>query len=311
MLGISFKIDRISDMEGGFISWCRFERLRSEGTAKKNLDGIAVFRRIIGDIPIQSVKLEHFDEVRKALFERGLSRSRVATVIYSMKSLLRYCRDIKGFKIPFLDKIKAPAQERNRIVKTLSKEEIRRSVEAIHTMNVWTGKKKKHSVNLHRLRWKCLLEVLWSSGMRISEALSLNRDRIDWQRREATIIGKGNKPRRVFFSEEAMRLLQEYLKARHDTDEALFVSHCQARRWSFSAAQNYLERWRMTAGLSEHVTFHTFRRSFASFIFYEKDIYAASKLLGHADLETTRRHYISEDWEKLRSIHRSAIDSHG
>jgi integrase/recombinase XerD len=281
---------------------------RAKTTIAKRKECIQIFKNVFGNINIKKIKLEHFDEVKRIYFERGCGRSRVASIIYSLKSFLRYCRDVRGYKMIEVEKIKAPAQEKYRVVITLNKEEIHKIMESIKMMNEWQGKKRRKNTNLHGLRWKCLLECLWSSGMRISEALSLNRNTIDLENREAIICGKGNKHRKVFFSEEAIRLVREYLMERHDDHEALFVTHCQARRWSFSAAQNYLERWRVDLDISKRLTFHTFRRTFASFIFYEKDIYTASKLLGHADIETTRRHYISEDWNKLREIHRTAIE---
>lgn len=298
---------RISELEAEYYNWARHDKSRASGTIVKHKECIGIFKRFFGDLRIREIKLEHFDELKNILFGKNLSRSRVASVVYSMKSFLKYCRDIKDYKTLELEKIKAPAQDKYRIVVTLSKEEIERIKIGIKLLNKWQGKKKKENVNLHGLRWKCLIECLWSSGMRISEALSLNRDTIDFENREAIICGKGNKYRKVFFSQEAISLVREYLTERHDDHEALFVTHCEARRWSFSAAQNYLERWRVGINISKKLTFHTLRRTFASFVFYEKDIYAASKLLGHSDIETTRRHYISEDWNKLKEIHDAAI----
>ncbi len=298
----------ISELEEDYYFWAEFDRGRAKSTILKYRDCIRNFRENFGDLNVRKIKIEHFEEIKRIYFGKGCGRARVASIIYSMKSFLRYCREVRGYRALESGKIKPPAQERYREVVALTREEIAVIMEKIKMMNVWKGKKRQRNVNLHGLRWKCLLEVLWSSGMRISEALSLNRDTIDFGAREAIITGKGNKDRRVFFSEKAIALIREYLAARHDDHEALFVTHCEARRWGFSAAQNYLERWRADLNMQKHVTFHTMRRSFASLIFYEKDILAASKLLGHSDIETTRRHYISVDWEKLKEIHHQAVD---
>lgn len=301
-------LGKISELEEDFYNWELHDIGRAKGTVAKHRECIGVFRNIFGDLYVRRIRLNHFDELKSVLFGKNLSRSRVASMVYSMKSFLKYCRDIKGYRILDLDKIKAPPQDKYRVVVTLTKEEIDKIKMAIKMTNRWQGKKRKENVSLHGLRWKCLIECLWSSGMRISEALSLNRDSIDFENGEAIVCGKGNKYRKVFFSDEAIRLIQEYLSARRDDHEALFVTHHDVKRWSFSAAQCYLERWRVKLDISKRLTFHTLRRTFASFIFYEKDIYAASKLLGHSDIETTRRHYICEDWTKLREIHRAAIN---
>ncbi len=302
-----FISEKISDLEGGYYSWLRYDKSRAKSTVAKHKECVAIFKNHFGDLPVRKIKVEHFDKIKTIFFEKGCGRSRVASIVYSMKSFLKYCRDVKGYKNLEVEKIKAPAQEKYREVIALTREEVAKIMENIKMLNQWQGKRKKKHVNLHGLRWKCLLECLWSSGMRISEALSLNRDSIDFENREATICGKGSKYRKVFFSEKAILLVKEYLLERHDDHEALFVTHCEARRWSFSAAQNYLERWRENLNIQKHLTFHTLRRTFASFIFYEHDINAASMLLGHSDLETTRRHYISQDWSKLKEIHRAAI----
>lgn len=301
--------EKISDLEESYYLWARNDKGRAKATVAKRRDCIRAFKKLFGDLHIRKIKPEHFDELKKILFEKNLSKSRVASIVYSMKSYLKYCRDVKGYHVLEIEKIRAPHQDKNRIVRTLSKDEIKMIMDKIKLINRWQGKKRKENTNLHGLRWKCLLEILWSSGMRISEALSLNRDTIDFENREAIICGKGGKYRKVFFSEKAIELVREYLLERHDDHEAMFVTHCQARRWSFSAAQNYLERWRMDLDISTPLTFHTLRRTFASFVFYEKDIYTASKLLGHSDIETTRRHYICEDWNKLRQIHRQVMES--
>jgi len=299
---------RISDLEGGYYSWARFDKARAVSTLAKYKECIGIFKNHIGNLHVRKIKPEHFDQIKKVFFERGRGRARVASIVYSMKSFLKYCRDIRGYRILEIEKVRVPPQEKYRIIQTLEKDEIRRLMKNIKLINEWEGNRRKRNINLHGLRWKCLIEVLWSSGMRISEALSLNRDIVDMQNREAIIIGKGAKYRKVFFSKEAIRLIKKYLHTRHDNHEALFVTHCAARRWTTGGAQEYMNRWRRDLKVSKHITFHTLRRSFASLIFYEKDIYAASKLLGHSDIETTRRHYICEDWEKLKEIHHAAVE---
>lgn len=300
---------KISDIESEYYAYAQYELRRAKSTLTKHKDCIALFKREVGDVSIRGIKKEHFDTIKARLTERGVSRARIASVVYAMRAFMHYCETQKGVSYGYMAKVKAPPQERYRIVRTLTKDEVRRVVDSLGIHNKPRARYKKRVVNLHKIRWKCLLEVLWSSGMRISEALSLNRTDVDMEEREAIVCGKGGKYRRVFFSQKAIDLMCEYLSYRHDAHKALFVSHCEARRWSFSAAQNYLERWREEVNIGKHVTFHTLRRSFATQVYRQnKDINAASRLLGHSDIETTRRHYITEDWDSLKRPHKAAID---
>ena len=75
-----------------------------------------------------------------------------------------------------------------------------------------------------RFRFRVLVEVLLGTGMRIGETISLNRKHINWEKKEAKIIGKGNKERRVFFTDRSLDWLRRYLEWRKDTHEAVFVT---------------------------------------------------------------------------------------
>jgi len=129
--------EKISNLEAGYYEWARYDKGRAISTVKKHRDCIQVFKKMFGDLLVRQIEVEHFDKIKDILFERKLSRSRVASVIFSMKAFLYYCRDIKGYNILDLKKVKAPSQEKYRIVKTLSKEEIHRVIEDIKLMNHW------------------------------------------------------------------------------------------------------------------------------------------------------------------------------
>ncbi len=257
---------------------------------------------MIGDKKVSAITIDDFDVIKMRMSQDGLSRARIASVIFSMKAFLNYCRDELGEKTIDTGEVKAPPQEKNKVVRTMHPQEIRRVIDDIE-LYYYAGKKREKRVNINALRWQCLLECLWSSGMRISEALSLNRCDIDFYEGEAVICGKGNKERKVFFSEKAVKMMKFYLSYRCDSHKALFVTHHTVRRWNLSSAQRYMEQWRKKTNIQQHITFHTLRRSFATYMCQKTDIYTASKLLGHADLSTTKKHYIREDWENLRESH--------
>jgi integrase/recombinase XerC len=301
--------ERISDLEEGYYVWARYEKRRMESTVEKHKVWIRDFKKEEGDLIVRRIQRKHFDDLKAKYYGRKLSQARIAGVLYAMRSFLAYCRDEKKMRVMNLAEIKVPPQKRDYVVNALSKEEVQRAVEAIEVTNEYLGKKKQQNINIRKLRWKCYLEVKWSSGMRLSEMYSLNRNTINLDTAEGEIIGKGGKARRIFVSQKACQLIREYLAARQDNHEALFVSHLGGKieRWSKSATQNYLERWRSKAKLSKHVTTHTFRKTFGTIISYEHDIFAACEMLGHRDIQTTKRHYTGTDWRRLKDIHHSAI----
>lgn len=138
-------------------------------------------------------------------------------------------------------------------------------------------------------RDKAIVAALFATGARISELLQLNRDSIlDGQ---AHIIGKGDKPRILYFDEYSLNLINEYLATRKDTLRPLFISG-QYRRITVSRVEQLLHKYEDMAHIEKNVTPHTFRRTFASdLIFNGAGLYDTAKLLGHAQVATTYNHY--------------------
>jgi integrase len=126
------------------------------------------------------------------------AREHPALVALLMKCLLGYARDV--LQIPVLDMtaIKVPRPPR-RQVSYLSPEELEKFLSAI-PLRTWTGKAR-----LSGYCFRALVETLAATGMRISESLSLNRDSLNQERKEAVIVGKGNKQRTVFFTDRALQ----------------------------------------------------------------------------------------------------------
>src|SRR5205085_4024469 len=110
-----------------------------------------------------------------------------------------------------------PKRPRREVV-YLTVDEVERFVRAIPET---TSKNQPHSLGL---RFRALVEVLLGTAMRIGEALSLDRTDVDFERKEARVIGKGNKERTVFFTDRALFWLRQYLESRTDDAPALFVS---------------------------------------------------------------------------------------
>ncbi|MEX0934066.1 MAG: site-specific tyrosine recombinase/integron integrase [Candidatus Paceibacterota bacterium] len=164
---------------------------------------------------------------------------------------------------------------------------------------------------LKERRDKALLELLFSTGMRISELCSLSRS-IDLSRDELSIRGKGEKVRLVFISKEAREALKRYLEKRIDLDEALFIpigretSGKEAElRLTPRSAQRIVKHYALEAGIDKKVTPHVIRHSFATDLLQNgADIRSVQVLLGHANITTTQVYTHVTDTH-LKDIHKN------
>jgi len=153
------------------------------------------------------------------------------------------------------------------------------------------------------LRLRTLTEVLLGTGMRISEALQLDRDGIDFGKREAKIIGKGRKERTVFFSERAIQWIKYYLEARADSEKPLFVTN-QMTRLRREDISKLFRRQAEKAGINKKITPHILRHTAATnLLFNGCPIAHVKEILGHERLETTCKYYLGVDKTKAKEAH--------
>ncbi|OOF39215.1 tyrosine recombinase XerC [Rodentibacter rarus] len=141
------------------------------------------------------------------------------------------------------------------------------------------------------IRDRAILELMYSSGLRLSELQGLDLSSINMRAREVRVLGKGNKERIVPFGRYASQALQQWLKVRllfNPKDEALFVSQ-RGNRISHRAIQKRLETWGIRQGLNSHLNPHKLRHSFATHMLEASaDLRAVQELLGHSNLSTTQ-----------------------
>ncbi len=164
--------------------------------------------------------------------------------------------------------------------------------------------------SLEGKRDKAILELLFSTGLRISELCSLSIDDIDLTREEFSVRGKGDKIRVVFLSDTAKAALKEYLKSRKDLDDAMFVRYGRKAndggdlRISPRAVQRLLKKYAAEAGITRKVTPHVIRHSFATDLLSNgADLRSVQALLGHANIGTTQVYTHVTD-KHLREVHK-------
>jgi site-specific recombinase XerD len=167
------------------------------------------------------------------------------------------------------------------------------------------NKEADEAKKLQYLRDLAILELLFSTGLRVSELCALNSD-LDLSRDELSVRGKGEKVRVVFISPTAKETVREYLKARKDMEEALFVDGRanKLHRIIPRDVQRHLKKYVALAGITSIVTPHTLRHAFATDLLSNgADIRSVQQLLGHASINTTQIYTHITDTH-LREIHK-------
>ena len=224
--------------------------------------------------------------------------------LIALRSLLTYFteRDIQSLPT---DKVKLAKEKAIRSVKFLTLDQIEKLL-LIPDMS--------HNIGI---RDRAILETLFSTGLRVAELTALNRDQIkikpDTKDLELGIVGKGNRPRTVYFSERAVKWVNEYLKTRDDDDKALFINYRPGqsdkespspRRLTTRSVERIMEKYSKMAGLPIDATPHTLRHSYATDLLNQgADLRTVQELLGHQNVSTTQI-YTHVTNKRLRDVHR-------
>ncbi|MBI2446712.1 MAG: tyrosine-type recombinase/integrase [Parcubacteria group bacterium] len=161
------------------------------------------------------------------------------------------------------------------------------------------------------LRDRAILELLFSTGLRVSELCGLNRDSINFKSGEFAVRGKGDKIRLVFISDTAKEALKNYLQKREDMDEALFIRQTKNPakednlRLTTRSVERLVKHYAAKAGLTKKITPHSLRHSFATDLLINgADIRSVQALLGHSNITTTQIYTHITD-KQLREVHQA------
>ncbi|HLE50364.1 MAG TPA: tyrosine-type recombinase/integrase, partial [Patescibacteria group bacterium] len=163
------------------------------------------------------------------------------------------------------------------------------------------------------LRDRTVLEVLFSTGLRVSEMAKLDRDKIDLKQREFGIIGKGRRPRVVFLTQRAADWLARWLRSREDANKPLWIRIAgkkadpttggEKMRLTVRSIQRIVEKYRLMAGLPLKVSPHTLRHSMATNLLQNgADLRSVQEILGHKNVATTQI-YTHVTNPQLKQIH--------
>ncbi len=220
--------------------------------------------------------------------------------LVALRAFFRYLRK-KGFEVLSPEQIEL-GKVRDRRIKFLLPEELERLFNAVDTSNI-IG-----------LRDRAILEVLFSTGLRVSELVSLNRDQVNLQTGEFGVIGKGGRARVVFLSKRAKYWLKKYLDARDDPYIPLFIRYSGPKpkesglavdryRLSVRSIERLVDKYRKKAGIPFRIGPHVLRHSLATdLLSHGADLRSVQEILGHKNISTTQI-YTHVTNVRLKEIH--------
>ena len=220
--------------------------------------------------------------------------------LIALRNLVNYFAERDIFSFPAAKIKLAKSKSEERIIKFLSLDEIKKLLEIPKTSKI-IG-----------LRDRAILEILFSTGLRVAELVNLDRNQIkitsETQDLEIVIIGKGNRPRPVYFSKRAVNWLRKYLRFRQDKEKSLFINYkgpkSGPKRLSARSIENLVKKYALLAGLPSFTSPHTLRHSFATDLLSQGvDLRIVQEFLGHKNIATTQI-YAHVTSKKLRETHR-------
>ena len=281
----------MSELILDFVESLEVEGGRSSKTAENYRHYLERFIEFCGDIEVDMITTESVRRYRLWLNRyTNENGDDLATITQSyhliaLRGFLYYLSK-RGIKALTPEKIELPKVVRKQVT-FLHYEEVERMFDAIPT----DGTEQS-------LRDQAIIELLFSSGLRVSELVNLDRGHINTKRREFTVRGKGQKDRPVFISSRAAEAIEAYLQKRIDNLPPLFLNYSRNnvvssggdyRRLTARSIQRMIEKYAKLAGITKHVSPHTMRHSFATDLLMNgADIRSVQSMLGHSNISTTQ-----------------------
>ena len=295
----------MSELILDYIEHLEVEGGRSSKTAENYRLYLERFVEFTEDIQVEKITSEVIRKYRLWLnrYKNDVSGEELSTITQSyhliaLRGFLKYLalRDIETLAPT---KIILPKVSRKQVT-FLHYDEVERLISGIDISSE-TG-----------LRDRAIVELLFSSGLRVSELVNLNRDHVNTRRREFMVRGKGRKDRPVFISEAAAGWVDHYLDVRDDSLPPLFISYSRNveatnsgdfRRLTARSIQRMVSKYARLAGITKHVSPHTMRHSFATDLLMNgADIRSVQSMLGHSNISTTQVYTHVTD-EHLREVY--------
>ena len=299
----------INDYKIQFFEYLEIEKNRSAKTIEsynRYLDRFFKFAKISSPSELTEDLIRKYRlYLNRITDERGQTLKKVTQNyhVIALRAFLKYLSKVGVKSVP-PEKIELARQDQ-REVSFLDAKDLERFLEA------------PRGDDLRVLRDRAMIITLFSTGLRVSELCSLNRNEINIDRGEVAVRGKGGKVRLVFLSDKAKKTIKDYLDKRSDVDDALFIQipknakfeKYENLRLTPRSVQRLIKKYSIVAGIvGKRITPHILRHSFATDLLQNgADIRSVQALLGHSNLTTTQIYTHVTD-KQLREVHKKFHD---
>ena len=281
-----------------FLEYCELDRNYSQKTVRMYSYYLRFFQNwLIKKVNNDSFDVDRIDEelirtYRLYLAQNytnphkgGLKRQTQNYFLVALRSFFRYLLK-KKFSVISPEVIELGKQQ-DRTIKFIEERDLKRLFDAVSTTDILG------------LRDKALLEVLFSTGLRVSELAALNRDQVNLETGEFGVIGKGGKARVVFLSRKATEALKAYFTKRSDPYSPLFLRYSgpksdseltkEKQRLSVRSIQRMIDKYRKKANILFRIGPHMLRHSYATdLLSHGADLRSVQEMLGHKNIATTQ-----------------------
>ena len=294
-----------------FLDWCEVEKGLSNKTQLNYNNFLKKFFEFLEYSSLSELKPHQLTADHVRAYRLFLSRVRDSSTgnllkkttqnyyLIALRAFLNFFADRDITSLP-AEKIKLAKDKKEKTINFLKLNQIENLLLAPNVKTVTGG------------RDRAILETLFSTGLRVAELVSLNVEQfMDIENRkdyELQIVGKGDKPRTVYFSERALGWVKKYLATRKDADKALFINYrsrrAEGRRLTARSVERLVKKYVKLAGLPLSTSPHTLRHSYATDLLEQGvDLRLIQEFLGHSNIATTQI-YTHVTNKKLKDVHR-------
>ncbi len=272
-----------------FLDYLKYEKGFSDYTVKSYGTDLKEFYDFVCD---QKIDIDLVRKYLRKLYEKKYSNRTISRKVSSLKSYFKYLESEGIIKNNFMRLISNPKLEKT-LPNYLNYEDLEKLLSF------------PDRSNKYGLRDALILEMLYSSGIRVSELANMKLSDINFKERKILILGKGNKERYVYYGSECERLLDEYLKKDHRNSPYLLIGK-RCEKLNEREIRSIVTENAKKAGTRVHVTPHTLRHTYATHMLNDgADLKSVGDLLGHESLSTTQI-YTHVSNERLRQVYLNA-----
>ncbi len=293
----------IKRLKQEFLEYLEIEKGRSLKTVENYDRYLSKFIKQANIKDAKDITDEAVRGFRLAINREGLKKNTQNYHLIALRTMLKYAakRDVKTLAPERIELAKTPGRE----LDLVSEQELGR------LLSMPDKALAKNPNDEKALRDKAILELLFSTGLRVSELCGLDDDSINLSRDEFSVRGKGEKVRLVFLSDAARSAVKNYLAKRKSFGTALFLNNSKINknkgdgdRLTPRSVERLVRAYAIKAGISKKFTPHTLRHFFATDLMSNgADIRSVQMMLGHSSVSTTQIYTHVTD-KHLREIHK-------